>query len=350
MKEMPPPTHLESEWLSSVRIRLIKDLRPVIQALPRTLPPRETMIEPELCMSGEAEPKSEVVSMRPTVWIRCGSKKCRKAVQKAVNDLHYLHTFSRGPVRVCLRAPRPAGDSPDRFGFNRTAGATDRAALDLQLQQGPDARGCSRRLRISRPADSVASFWTSTVGGLIKVDGVLYGLTTAHSIFEALQSRAADHSRDSIGTDSDTDSGFSSLDVEDYAENDVVSPEIRLGKHPVEENEDFEAIKVTLELASYAGRELHDEHDQLEGGSVDSDFALIQWPDSFLPRYNWYPSATGHTVISSIDEDPGPGEVTILDSLGKTAVGDLLPGNAVLMQRDALFNTRKIQTHSCLRK
>lgn len=358
LKEMPPPGYLENEWLGSIRIRLVKDLLPVTKALPRSLSPRESVIEPELCMVGEADPKSQNIIMRPTVWIRCGSRKCRKAVQEAVNGLHYLQTFSRGRVQVRLRAPRPAGDSarpaPDQCRENLGI-----HALTLQLQNDKRKRHVyGRRLRITNGPDGIGNAWASTIGGLIRVDDVVYALTTAHSIFEALRPTTEDYN-----DDSDTDSGFSSLNPEGFIASSAQCWGSDIAKGSRQEIEPLEYQDVDLALASYAGESLSTDR---EGSptkvSAVTDFALIEWPDSFLwdsfhniqgPYifYNNYTSPTKKALaLTSFDEDPEEGEVAILCHLNELCTGWLLSGDSLFMQRDALFQTRKIQMREPLRK
>lgn len=100
MRDLPCPPHIEAKWTGEIRPRLIKDLLPVLQILPRSMSSEETIIEPELCMAGYVTGRATAVQLKPTVWIRCGGKKCRKVIRKAVDDLDYLRSFSQGPVEV----------------------------------------------------------------------------------------------------------------------------------------------------------------------------------------------------------------------------------------------------------
>ena len=346
--EMPPPPKRETEWQNSIRIRLVKDLQPVTQNLPRNLKTKETIIEPELCMVGEVDSKTQYVTMKPTVWIRCGSKKCRKAVQKAVDDLHYLQIFSRGRVQVHLHAPWPAGDS----GLDALGEQYGHDSLQLQLQHYPMSSACGAKLLISVKSGDAKQLWTSTIGGLIRVDNHVYALTTAHSIFQALESGAqGDHDTQS-NSDSDTESLFS-LDDNDY--NFTGSKRLTAQDgHSVQSvaSETLQAVDVALELASYAGhikRPLG--QDGFTTTHANGDFALIRWPTGAAPPKNEYRSFTGPTIeVDSMGEDLCPGEVVILLGSEDVITGSLLPGIAVFLQRDAIFHTRKIQTSSPLSK
>jgi len=103
LRWLPPPATVEATWSSTTRKRLITDLRPVLASLPKSLPRDETIIELELCMSGRIDAASNQVILSPSIWIRCGSKRCRDEIQKAVADLSYLRAFQ---VHFRLDAPR----------------------------------------------------------------------------------------------------------------------------------------------------------------------------------------------------------------------------------------------------
>jgi len=365
LKEMPPPRYLENEWEASIKNRLIKDLGPVAIALPR-LSRYQASFEPELRMVGEADPRSQNVIMSPTVLIRCGSKKCRKALQKAVNDLHYLQTFSRGHVQVGLHAPRPAGDS-EKPAPDQSLENLDIRDLILQLRNDEYTRNVyGRRLRIISGANGLMTVWNSTIGGLIRVGDVVYALTTAHSIFEALQATAGDCNDGSISDDSDTDSEFPSVDPKGCIASSAQRSRPNIDNRVLAETA-FAYQNADLALASYIGKSLctHRKDLPTEVSSV-TDFALIEWPPrqcrsdqrSFaqsLPGpktfYNSYTSLTGKVLaLTSFDEAPEEGEVAILYHPTELCTGWLLPGNSLFMQRDALFQTRKIQMRQPLGK
>jgi hypothetical protein len=101
-KDIKPPAEIQDQWIV-LRDRLVKDMLPVLRGLPPTLSRDDCVIEPELCMSGRNEKKTNVVSLSPAIWIRCGSKKCREHIKVAVADLTYLSMYE---IFVRLDAPR----------------------------------------------------------------------------------------------------------------------------------------------------------------------------------------------------------------------------------------------------
>ena len=98
----PPPKDVEKSWIEDIRPRLVRDLLAVLQTLPSSLRREETAIEPELCMSGTVVKARILVALRPTIWIRCGSRLCQTAVQRAVADLDYLRQYQ---IHVTLHSP-----------------------------------------------------------------------------------------------------------------------------------------------------------------------------------------------------------------------------------------------------
>jgi hypothetical protein len=113
LKEIAPSGELQRKWLTTVRGRLVNDLRPVLSSLPLSLDRSETVIELDLCMSGRVENKSDTVRLKPTIWIRCGSIRCRRDISAAMKDLTYLgefiveiHLHAPHLASACLRTPK----------------------------------------------------------------------------------------------------------------------------------------------------------------------------------------------------------------------------------------------------
>jgi hypothetical protein len=79
--ELPPPDKLQLDWRQNIRLQLMKNLRTVIVSLPQSLIRADTTTEPELIMSGMSLHGHSTMTLAPVIWIRCGSKQCRKAVQ-----------------------------------------------------------------------------------------------------------------------------------------------------------------------------------------------------------------------------------------------------------------------------
>jgi hypothetical protein len=67
-------------------------------------------------MSGMSLHGHSTMTLGPVIWIRCGSKECRKAVQQTVTDLSHSQQC---PVHVTLHAPRPASARQAADGLSR---------------------------------------------------------------------------------------------------------------------------------------------------------------------------------------------------------------------------------------
>lgn len=110
--QMPPPEELGKKWDEDILPRLANDLDAITEKLPKKLSRNETIIDPDLCMAGYAARGSDNVDMWPTVWLRCGGKKCRKEVRSAVRVLKYVQDFAARRIEIRCRAPYPAAFIP----------------------------------------------------------------------------------------------------------------------------------------------------------------------------------------------------------------------------------------------
>ncbi|KAH7087076.1 hypothetical protein FB567DRAFT_602649 [Paraphoma chrysanthemicola] len=205
--ELPPPEQLQVEWREIILPQPAKNLISVIATLSPSLSRAGTTIESILCMSGDAVSKRPTVVLRSTVWIRCGSKTCRKAVQEALADLSLIQHL---PIHVTLYAPRPAGsavrlrggsdlipeDSTDEILLSDVRDFTEKTVMGswtqivgnerIQFQMEPITSnknltcGLHVSLRVSHGTP-----YLCTVGRLVQLDDMVPGLTTAHAIWDS---------------------------------------------------------------------------------------------------------------------------------------------------------------------
>jgi hypothetical protein len=125
------------------------------------------------------------VALRPTVWIYCGSRKCKSNVRKSISGLNYLHKFhvkfSLGSPHFSLEAPRPAAGihNPDPFGAR---GVFEGVSVALQVSGRNDntTHGVGVKFTVNTSQGEIELF--TTLGGMIIVDGQLFGLTSAHAL------------------------------------------------------------------------------------------------------------------------------------------------------------------------
>ncbi|KAF2685155.1 hypothetical protein K458DRAFT_486797 [Lentithecium fluviatile CBS 122367] len=477
LRDLPPPATAETAWLST-RNRLITDLRPVLAS--KSLPLDETMIELELCMSGRADAASDQVRLNPSIWIRCGSKRCREDIRKAVADLSYLRgvqihfrldaprfacrstrcfsivrrgtetplpdttsgglapgviagivvgsVATLGIVGLCFffllrrkknrlsfyqTPPTPAypagvpgfvGDSdpamqlmmlPPTAGIPWTGAETKSPGSSppftyptpqFPMSQTP-SHGRSYNIPTSRAkqirdaatkakpppaeiADTITpaaqstcglklefgirdgitdSMATSTIGGLIQVNGVAYGLTTAHSIFELLPlfERAQDQPLRRNGRDKGTAAvRIGGSTYERFSTDSLTAAVMLLG--PMGYGDCY--------FASNEMRMLLSTGDDLRSSKLlrGSDFALIRLDDK-IPPLNSYNLAGSQNapVQRSVRDIPTTllsGHVSIVLSPNDVRNGYLLERSALFMSRAGVFETMKIHTDERLER
>lgn len=339
MKEHPTPTLLEKEWATKIQPQLIKDLIPVVNRLPRTLSKEKKIFEPQLCMVGESTKGSSVVQLKPTVWVRCGSKRCQAVIKAAVDDLAYLRAFSHGTVHVGIYAPRPAGREAEDSAF---FGVQSDTLIVDQLCGNSSACGLRLRIVSSQEPERV-----STIGGFIVVNDRSYGMTTAHTLFP---DDFTDEETDSASVDSSDDSGEREEGDTDSrgASEDSSSPPEKRSCRTEELHHKTETVgSPRLGPCSYSG---------YKGDLSGSDVALVDMGlGAQFKLRNEYDSCNARWPIlitkwQTEDEKPFVGTVHIVCPFQGVREGFILEGKSLFVQDSAIFKTRKIQLSEPLGK
>jgi hypothetical protein len=341
--ELPPPEGLQLEWRQTIRSQLVKNLMTVIASLPKSLTRSETMIEPELCMSGENFHGYSTVTLTPTIWIRCGSKQCRKAVQQVVVDLSHIQRF---PVHVTLQAPRPASAGQASYSLSRDTDPSmvDEISLvepsrpvpvaDMLSRQPPTIHNslvvrvqsmnanqqsaCGLRVQFCGPNGSIT---TCTLGGLVLLDDIVVGLTTAHAMFD---------------DSSDVDSPLVLEKVQD------------VDNHGPSTRSDFESSVPATLLAANLGNFYfppRSETVQIATSNNENshDFALLQLNHEINEVvYNVYQTSCGRQIIDTISRDLTARAVHIVCSYEDVKPGQILDGDCVLIDKEGCWETKKI--------
>jgi hypothetical protein len=348
LRELPPPEELQLEWRQKIRPQLVKNLMTVIGSLSQSLTRSETTIEPELLMSGVSHHGHLTVTLKPTIWIRCGSKPCRKAVQQVVADLSNIQRF---PVHVTLHAPRPASagkpaTSPPRV-FDSSAvdeilpmepnPSSSRPAknpnmpdhtplitlndLSIRVQSLVDNHlsACELRIQFSDPNGAK---YTCTLGGLVLLDDEVVGLTTAHAMFdyvlgpEVLEPIRNTHTHDLC---SDGPSGECMIN--------------------------FPPLKASLRAANFGKCYFPSRPESVNAFSKNHDFALLHLhPERSVMGLNVYrPIQGGQLFVDTISQDLTGRVVHILCSYGDVKPGQLIDGDSILMDKTGYWDTKKLQ-------
>jgi hypothetical protein len=359
--DLPPPEHLQKEWRQHIRAQLIRDLQTAVAALPPGLSRAEQTYEPELCMYGRFVRVNPQIALRPTIWIRCGSKDCQAKIQDAVDHLSFLIGF---PIYVTQHAPRPAGVAPRSI---KLTGGTDLLPDDESDSSQPDEinregyypqkvgnsslnirvqsllenhdSACGLQVHLQTPN---GSSYICTLGGLILLNNTIFGLTTAHAIWDS-----------GLYTEEDTENPSSA------SKHQIFGPKYRLGDDLTTDNSSGQdglarsslAVKHTswipaaLRAASYGCSNLSNTTivagEPSHFGAENRDFALLQIDlDHKHLAGNVY---NGSKWVNRVSEDLKARDVELICSSHEVISGHLLDGESFLIDRGGCWETRKIQ-------
>lgn len=208
--------HLDKLWNGTIQEQIHKDMEPArakIRKKSRGRDSIETAFMPDLLMTGVATPGATQVLLAPCVWFFCGSKWCKKIIEKIMKDMEWLQSWgidgckaelALGGAAIMLAAygKKPAYredwglglDLELREGFQLPGGFT--AYLHVQEPARyvllPSAMGllcCSTLTKndviVSRKFSRLGgAIWTSEKDNL-ETGQTCYGMTTAHGLIDA---------------------------------------------------------------------------------------------------------------------------------------------------------------------
>jgi hypothetical protein len=295
-------------------------------------------------MSGQLRPGLQNVVLRPTIWIRCGSSKCREAVQRAVADLQYTRQF---PVHITQHAPRPAGWKRDfeEPGSSRHDGKTLPDQLPVLDDRGQDLviqvqalssnhnSACGLRIHIR---DTNGVQYVCRLGGLICFNDIVLGLTTAHAILEPRLENTENPNSECYEPyfSFDSHNGSSPEIVQNYPA-DLTLPDngwmsaalwaARYGSSPDSSVAESSQSSATLNENMY-------------------DFALlwIMLGSDMLPQNRYWNSWFSQSV-DELSRDLSGREVSIVCSFNDVRRGQLLDGERTIVDDTGCWETRKLQ-------
>ena len=230
------PPALVEQWEHVIRPRLEDNLIAVMDSL--RLRSNQIICRTQLEMVGPPDKKR--VYVIPTVIITCGNKQCKREIQKVLRagQFQCLTDFGQSVIVRFKPAPtwygpRARNQPPDELDWFIDATTPKGTASSLITSQKESYQNldplhpalwrtprihledlslldsaCGSSLRYES-TDSIDRWSYSILGGLITIDGVIYGLTSAHPLLLNLDDNS---DTDSIGTDSDDGSGVSADD------------------------------------------------------------------------------------------------------------------------------------------
>jgi hypothetical protein len=349
----PPPVRMSTEWENVVRVRLLGDLYAVLQSLPHSLPRDRTVVEAELCMMGRCANPLEELEMIPTILIRCGGKRCKKAVENAVDDLDYLKNFSQGRVVVHRQAPRFASTTPNSRDLSLRPLSLSDEPRSVEVAVSENASACGLPIRTKH----LGLDRFCTLGGLIQVNGKVYGLTTAHALVSLPNQPSSMTASD---YDSGSDSSFSdSMTLPSLkTSRELRRMEIECGLESQTEN----WTDAKLGPYSYLTKRQPQGTNNAYPVSDASDFALIEIAEELSAMPNSYrtsdhgrsnsdherPNLQTITKLGSPLSEKSAKQVSIIRTFSDVRRGHLLSGDHAILDKGAIFSTKKIELDCAL--
>jgi hypothetical protein len=289
-----------------------------------------------------------------------------RKVDDAVRKMPYLHhfigRFHLNSPYSSLHAPWPAASQKVINGAF-TSGDQRISVSVSRPSSGSTDTVCGWKLRFTVESDGKVATLDSTVGGLIVVNGALYGLTTAHGIINYIlnsrrdmsltESESEEEASDSTDTESD-DTSDSALDVayKHSTPASIIAIGVERSAHVVEDTfstwTELELPKVLVYLDR--GTTVGDYSlTSLTTASNQADFLLVNLEPINVSEQRNMIYNSEHAMFNPIDDhirthDLVHGEVHIITgNNGRSMRGQLLEGDASLILRGTIIRTRKIQ-------
>lgn len=317
------PETLVQIWQEKVRPSLDRDLQDIISKMPGQAD--HILSTTQFYMVGMKH--GNVLLAEPTVVITCGTKQCRRRVSKLLGKLRlpYLEDFGR-PIKVLYRRPpsywaaeqaiqdthrngmmidshqrsldpvalSTEGD-PDSIAITGNIRSLDGVNIDqpalpqafpilqnlyLQRASTPSSCGLQVRFRLQDHRSESQRICSSTLGGVIWIDGVAFGITTAHTFLVNTIDRPA--TPDVVEDKGFTSSGSDSeCDLETERSTHVprtMSSNTNVGRlHESELEADISTVSY-----SFLGRAATSTSTMLRRYTSKSDWAIFALPSSHI--------------------------------------------------------------------
>ncbi|KAF2010599.1 hypothetical protein BU24DRAFT_427715 [Aaosphaeria arxii CBS 175.79] len=401
LKDLPCPDDIQTEFDKTIRPDLENHIRQATMLLPSSLSDEKVMTEVVLCLAGKKSTlrsasghfitlssASGIATLKPTVWIFCGSRACRAKVRKSVQNLLYLEDFLlayhvEGP-HVSLHAPWPSAGETSSALLHSTS-------MAFSIEVHPSDNSIHGNMLEARfVAFGQMNIYRSTIGGLIMVNEELFILTSAHAIVSAFRNFPNDFvglSETENGEESSPEDSLTSSSESDDSETDW--PPARSGATPSEMHPDrcqssnLRSSRVpSAESPRYPSRPfIYDDYllshvmvaepkilAYMGSGTTTGDYSfqdetnessdfmlldpgtmiqMMSRPDGKVPLNQYNDPKQMHDVLISSHIEANQlsgGAVWILsNSQDSPTQGFLLKGDSSLILRGVVLRTRKIQ-------
>jgi hypothetical protein len=378
-----PALGVQREWAAEIKPRLAKDIMILLQSLPMAVSKKE-MIELSLCMAGTVVGQADSVDLKIAVAIRCKTEDCQRILRKRLASSLYLQSFSQGPV--CIRLGGMRLSSEPSIAYKNTMasafGSLGKEKVSLEVQSGAtrisksvksqsaltkdtsisiglvSACGLSLDVEVVRNGHRTTQY--STIGGLIKLNGTLYGLTAGHPILaDQDDTQISAFEPTTISDVQSTKTRLMNTQQSTNSSEDIIVATVTLRRTvplkliEAEGKATLGSLALEVGPMSYAGRGSRTTLEQLMTTDIGSDFALIQiskQSDLVLSNHYLEPDTGLPVSITEFAQKPSSGLVYIIVGSNTVCTGQLRAGDAMLVLRNALLDTQIIQTDKSLSK
>lgn len=310
----------------------------------------ERKIEPEFCMAGYTCSKKEAaeflaadtvcppnpVLLRPTVWIRCGGKTCKKRVGKGIllsepplRDLQ--NAMSPVPLSLIITLGASRGFAAT-FPESSEKSSTERLPASLKFHTYTDIFYQYTLARFTAQNKQIYS----TIGGSVVIEGERIGITSAHGIVDHLTTN------DSHEQESNSDSAVSSHQSASKNGLSQTGSSYSAFENSLRSILEWKwSTSTPPRTVAYLGRGTSSGNYSFpEVAPSMSDFALVQLE----------PLEHGHSLVNYLDpisnDELCSGNVDIRCPFRKEALsGLLMAGDSFLVMDTEIVKTRRILVH-----
>ncbi|KAL2040354.1 hypothetical protein N7G274_006797 [Stereocaulon virgatum] len=191
-KRLAIPDAVVQIWNEQVKKQLDEDLQYIIGGI--TAGTDHIFSETHLYMAGIR--RGNVLLAEPTIIITCGSKACRRKIDRHLSrlKLHYLDDFGY-PISVQYQ-PAPAywASSSVMSSVEETQSRVpDFGFSDLHrlwIEHTWSSTACGLKMKFDFTPIRPTRQCYATLGGIVRIDNIIYGMTTAHTFLARLDKEA----------------------------------------------------------------------------------------------------------------------------------------------------------------
>ena len=344
---------LAYRWATEVKPRLDEDLQRLIRTISSGTD--QILSNTRFYMVGTRH--GEILRAVPTIVVSCGTKKSKNKVKKELCrlKLHYLNDFGQ-PIIIRYQCS-PTYWAASSVEETSSAGNLKSSALRrVWIESGPRLSSCGLKLMFDVQYDTVLERKYATLGGMVRINGRFYGLTSPHSWLANIS--VGNNSQTGMQDDEKTssDSQSDSEDDDDMQRSPCGPQYLQFSPSASMNFEPFWSPSMQVPKAhSFLGQVAH-----IDGtvcyDSSRCDWALFTLPRTYILPNTYYDTKEGasssvaRTEIQSVSKETEltPGSVSILSDARMPIVGFLTQTNVSFHTRDCVMDVREIALNSPL--